>query len=70
MENRNYLFEVIGEDSELCGEQFFVQIDPETTKNPVKQAWETARENFEGETLKLVGVFSDESAEWIGLDTY
>ena len=69
----NYLFEVVGEDSDLCGEQFFVQVNPEEFKTASKalaKAYEIARENFEGEEIRAQGVYSDEVAEWMGLDTY
>jgi len=65
----NYLFEVSGEESDLCGEQFFVQVDPDD-KSPLKKAWKIARENFKGEALILTGLFSDEMAEMLGFDTY
>lgn len=65
----NYLFEVSGEESDLCGEEFFVQVDPDS-KSPLKEAWKIARENFKGEALILTGLFNDEMAEMLGFDTY
>ena len=60
----DFMFEVVGEDSDICGEQFFVECD---TKS---EAWEIARANFEDEELQYCGRYSIEEAEWIGLDTY
>ena len=60
----DFMFEVVGEDSELCGEQFFVEC------NNLHTAWEIASDNFIGEELDYLGKFSPEEAEWVGLDTY
>jgi hypothetical protein len=59
----NFLFEVKDEDSEFCGELFFVQCDT------IKEAWYTAHEFFE-EELAYRGRYSDEEAESMGYDTY
>lgn len=64
----DYLFEVVGEDSELCGEEFFVEI--QSGIDSFKQARAIAEQNFPGEKLKAYGPFTVEEAEAMGLDTY
>lgn len=60
----DFLFEVIGEDSDLCGEQFFVECD---TK---REAYQIAADNFPDEELRYCGKYSVEQAEILGYDTY
>ena len=60
----DFLFEVIGEDSNICGEQFFVEC------NTLASAREIAKENFPYEELSYCGKYSVEEAEILGLDTY
>ena len=65
----DFMFEVVGEYSDLCGEQFFVECDT------VAEAWQTVAENFGAdmivnEEIKCVGKYTPEEAEWLGLDTY
>jgi len=60
----DFMFEVVGEDSELCGEQFFVEC------NNLHTAWEIATDTFFNEELDYLGKFSRTEAEEIGLDTY
>lgn len=60
----DFMFEVVGEDSDLCGEQFFVEC------NTLVSAREIASDNFPDEELRYCGKYSIEEAEWIGLDTY
>jgi len=60
----DFMFEVVGEDSELCGEQFFVEC------NSKREAFMIAADNFPDEELQYCGRYSPEEAEWIGLDTY
>jgi len=83
MEYRNYWFEVCGEDSEICGEQFFVAVkDPQrkvamtaeerkaynkTLKEEVKAIVER---NFPDEEVKCMGWVTDAEADLWGLDTY
>lgn len=64
----DYLFEVVGEDSDYCGEEFLVEV--EGGVDSVKTAWSIAKENFPNETMKCYGPFSVEEAEIMGLDTY
>ena len=60
----NYLFEVVSEWSENCGEQFFVQCDAR------KEADEIVSDNFWGDKVKYLGKYTDEEAEMMGFDTY
>ena len=60
----DYLFEVIDEDSELCGERFFVECEE------IYDAWIVAQENFPNEKLELIGAYYPEDAEILGYDTY
>ena len=66
----DYLFEVIGEDSDLCGEQFFVEVDYTYEDDPLAVAKDIAAENFPDEELACYGPFSPAYAEMCGLDTY
>lgn len=59
----NWLFEVDDEDSNLWGEQFFVQCDT------FKEALHIAKNYFDV-SLVCYGKYNDEEAEWMGLDTY
>ena len=65
----DFLFEVVSEYSELCGEQFFVEC------NTVAEAWQTVAEIFGidiiiNEEIKCVGKYTPEEAEILGYDTY
>lgn len=60
----NFLFEITGEDSLLCGEEFFVQCDTHA------EAEEMVDEIFPNENYIYHGRFTDEEAEMMGLDTY
>ena len=64
----DYLFEVVGEDSDLCGEEFFVEVVMEEDYRSV--AWEIAIENFPNEELRCLGAYPPELAEAMGYDTY
>ena len=63
-----FLFEVIDEESEICGEEFFVEVENED--DPRAMAWEIAEENFPNIQLKCYGRVSESFAEMMGLDTY
>ena len=54
---KTYWFEVIDEESELCGEEFFVESDCR------EMAWDIAVENFGMIKLKCHGVVSEYFAE-------
>lgn len=60
----DFMFEVVGEDSDICGEQFFVECETKP------EAWAIAHDNFPEEELHYCGRYTVEEAEWIGLDTY
>lgn len=68
----NWWFEVVGEDSDLCGEQFFVavKVKDENYILAKTEAIKIVRDNFPDEKLKCYGWVSDETAEAMGLDTY
>lgn len=58
-----YWFEVVDEESELCGEEFFVEAE-----SPVV-AWDIATKYFYVE-LECHGIVSWSFAEMMGYDTY
>lgn len=60
----NYLYEIIGEESQYCGEMFFVQCDT------LEEAEEILKLYFTGKKLRYIGPFDDEEAEAMGYDTY
>lgn len=60
----NYLFEIVSEYSDLCGEQFFVQCDT------LEETDEILGKYFWGERVHYLGKYTDEEAEEIGFDTY
>lgn len=64
----DYLFEVVGEDSDLCGEGFFVEVPD--GEDALAMAWDIATENFPYEELECIGTFSPVQAEAMGYDTY
>lgn len=61
-----YWFEIVGEDSDLCGEEFFTEL-PNATK---EQHVIYAHEVFPHEELRCYGKVSAAEAEMMGLDTY
>ena len=62
-------FEVCGEDSDLFGEQFFVEVEGNLDTAKAK-AVAIAQENFPGELLECWGRVSQLEAEMAGYDTY
>lgn len=64
-----FWFEVIGEYSGLCGEEFFVEVNADE-EDPRAIAGDIAAENFPNEKLKCHGRVTLEMAEMMGLDTY
>lgn len=64
-----FWFEVIGEDRNLCGEEFFVEVNADE-ENPRATAGDIAAEYFPNEKLKCYGRVSRAQAEMMGLDTY
>lgn len=65
----DYWFEVVDEESDLCGEEFFVEVRTDEI-DTLAVAWDIARENFPNERLKCYGRISEEQAEMLGYDTY
>ena len=61
---RDFLFTIVGEDSDNCGEQFFVECDT------LEDAWQVVHENFENEEVEYICEYHPAIAEAIGLDTY
>ena len=60
----DFLFLVTTEDSENCGEHFFVECEDLDT------AWKIASNTWIDEELKYLGEYSVDEAEEIGFDTY
>ena len=61
-----YWWAITGEDSDLCGEEFFTELD----NADKKQHREYAESIFPGEKLTCYGKISEAEAEAMGLDTY
>lgn len=61
-----YWFEVIGEDSDLEGEQFFTELENGTKEQHIAYAHEI----FPNEELRCISRVSAIEAEMMGLDTY
>ena len=68
MDYTTWWFEVIDEDSDLCGEEFFVEVG--SSEDPLSIAWDIAAENFGDVKMKCLGRVSAFQAERMGLDTY
>ena len=62
-------FAINDENSDLCGEEFFVEVNVTLDKAKV-EAIKIAKENFPNEKLTCYGRVSFEEAEIMGLDTY
>lgn len=60
----DFMFVITTEDSENCGEHFFVEC------NNLHTAWEIASDTWIGEDLEYLGEYSVNEAEEIGFDTY
>ena len=63
---KGYLFEFVDEDSENCGELFFVELFDVEEKDAIKYALDL----FPDEELTFLGEYSVEEAEELGYDTY
>lgn len=61
-----YWFEIVGEDSDLCGEEFFTELEDATKEQHIAYAHEI----FPDEKLRCIGKVSAVEAEMMGLDTY
>lgn len=68
MNYTTWWFKVIDEDSDLCGEEFLVEVGP--SEDPLLMAWDIATENFGDVKMKCYGRVSAFEAEMMGLDTY
>ena len=64
-----FWFEVIGEYSDLCGEEFFVEVNADE-EDPRAIAGDIAAENFPNEKLKCHGRGTLGKAEMMGFGTY
>ncbi len=62
----NWLFEVTGIYSNLCGERFFVQCD---TFEEAEEILSTI-DGLWGERIECLGRYTDDEAEDLGYDTY
>jgi hypothetical protein len=62
-------FAVDDEDSDLFGEEFFVEVDVPMDKAK-REAMKIAKENFPKTRLTCYGRISNAEAEAMGLDTY
>ena len=69
-----YWWAIIDEDSELCGEEFFTELNVDIesmTKEELKEMHrEYAQSIFPNEKLTCYGRVSATEAEMMGLDTY
>ena len=61
-----YWFESIGEESDLCGEEFFTELENATEEQHITYA----NQIFPNEELRCIGRVSRAEAEIMGLDTY
>lgn len=68
MNYTTWWFEVTDEDSDLCGEQFLVEVGP--SEDPLSIAWVITATNFGCIEMKCLGRVSAFEAEIMGLDTY
>lgn len=69
MKNTTWWFAVEDENSELDGEEFFVEVH-ETMDRAKAEALRIAKENFPDVNLACYGRVSYATAEMMGLDTY
>ena len=65
-----FWFEINDENSDLCGEEFFVELNDSLFKPTKKEAIEYAQSIFPDEKLHYLGKVSAYEAEMMGLDTY
>lgn len=61
-----YWFEIVGEDSEICGEEFFTELENATKEQHIAYAHEI----FPNEKIVCWGKVTQTEAEMMGLDTY
>lgn len=61
-----YWFEIVGEDSGICGEEFFTELKDASKTQHIAYAHEL----FPDEKIKCHGEVSRAEADMMGLDTY
>ena len=61
-----YWWTIEDEDSDLCGEEFFTELENADARDHKRYV----RELFPNERIKCLGQVSEEEAEMMGLDTY
>ena len=66
----DYGFEFTDEESELCGECFFVEVEDKGAVQSFREACRIAEDNFPDEFFKLVLICTSDEAEIYGWDTY
>lgn len=66
----DYGFEFVDEDSDLCGECFFVEVEDTGAVKSHREACRIAAENFPDEMYKLILICTPSEAEIYGWDTY
>ena len=62
----DYWFGIVGEDSDLYGEEFFTELETDDKREHVRYA----KSLFPNEKLRCYGKVTPEEAEMMGLDTY
>lgn len=65
-----FWFEINDENSDLCGEEFFVELDDSLGRPTKQSAIDYAQSIFPNEKLHFLGKVSALEAEMMGLDTY
>lgn len=61
-----YWWEIVGENSDMCGEEFFTELKNADAIDHKKYV----KELFPHERVKCLGMVTEEEAEMMGLDTY
>lgn len=61
-----YWWKIVGEDSDLCGEEFFTRLRNADALDHKRYA----RQIFPNEKFRCLGLVSEFDAEMMGLDTY
>jgi len=69
MNTTTWWFGIEDAESDLCGEEFFVEVHVPMDRAK-KCAVKIAKDNFPGENLKCYGRVGNAEAEMMGLDTY
>ena len=69
MNTTTWWFGIEDENSDMCGEEFFVEVNVPMDRAK-KCAMKIAKENFPKEILKCYGRVGQAEAEMMGLDTY